>query len=330
MLCICYACDEYYAAQVGASLFSLYNSNQDREQFDTYVFADNLTADSINKIKSIAARFSRRLSIISLADALKNLRDQNVVSYTQNRAMSTWARILMPDLVPLKYDRMLYIDADTIITGQIGELCRFQMNEPMAAVVDIICQQYKDMLGIKGPYFNSGLLLIDLKKWRESNYGQVLLSRLLNEKKHYFLCDQDLINIVLNGHIAILPLKYNFFPFYGELSLLPLKIKMGKGNSYYGEQERKAARNDPTVIHLIDSVYDRPWFANNINPYTSLWNTAVKNAGWTEYQTISRKRSQSFHIKRFLYYLFGKWAVAVYESVAFRRRINRWKTKKHR
>lgn len=83
--------------------------------------------------------------------------------------------------------------------------------------------------------------------------------------------DQDALNILL--HEQILCLSPGYCVFYPENAWdARLQIKgHGNGKTYYSERELDEARNNPKIIHYVDTVLGRPWQINNINPYAGEW-----------------------------------------------------------
>jgi lipopolysaccharide biosynthesis glycosyltransferase len=85
------------------------------------------------------------------------------------------------------------------------------MNEfPVAAVYDNYVKS-QPLLGIfdEGEYFNSGMLLIDVEKWREQNISEKVMEYLLKYPERIKFVDQCGLNAVLNGNWMKLPARFN-------------------------------------------------------------------------------------------------------------------------
>lgn len=106
----------------------------------------------------------------------------------------TYARILIPKLIP--EDRVLYLDADTIVDRNLDSLFNIDMQDyPVAAVKDYF-----------GDFFNAGVLLMDNRKLRDTNFVDDLLERGKNAPSDN---DQTLLNEEFKDNYLTLPGTYN-------------------------------------------------------------------------------------------------------------------------
>ena len=112
-----------------------------------------------------------------------------------------------------KEDKILYMDSDIVAVKDVSELFKIDISNYYVAAVedkspDVMrhrIHQIKD----DEPFFNSGVQLINLKKFREDNIEEKFM-KILREKTSY--TDQDALNDVCYGKILSLPLKYNIVP----------------------------------------------------------------------------------------------------------------------
>ena len=72
---------------------------------------------------------------------------------------------------------------------------------------------YKPVVGFRNDdyYFNSGVVLFDVKNWKENRCKERLLELLRDyPKPHFMNPDQDVLNILLKDQKLVLSPKYNF------------------------------------------------------------------------------------------------------------------------
>jgi lipopolysaccharide biosynthesis glycosyltransferase len=138
----------------------------------------------------------------------------------------------------LQCDRVIYLDADTFVRESLSDLYDIDLEDKViAAVKDKVFSQildgdqthpsgvtkvnipdyYRNVLGIKGAYFNAGVMLIDLKKWRESNVKDRCLDFL---RKHMITLavDQDALNFTLGDRTLLIGYEWNFIAEICDLS----------------------------------------------------------------------------------------------------------------
>ncbi len=314
MFCVCYACDDHYAAQLGASMYSLFENNRDLETLDIFLFSNGIGPEDLARLRLLSDRYGRRLKIVDIREITQRLESSGVHSHVENWSLSTWVRAYIPDYISPEYTSALYLDADTLIVGSIMELSRMRPAAALSGVIDIIPQTYKERIGVKGSYINGGVLLFDLRQWKEHSCREKLLGYLKHGTDKYLYDDQDIINAALQGNIAALAPEFNHYPFYGDLRYSTFLMLLGRGNAYYSKEEYKEAAENPVIIHLVYSVLDRPWYKNNLNPYSGLWKKCVEEAGWKDLPLQKRNYTSKEKLKRIVYRLLGSGAVAVLES----------------
>ena len=118
-------------------------------------------------------------------------------------------KLLLPTLI--NEEKLLFIDGDTIITGDIGELFDNNLDDCLVgAIRDYNGYRLKKNKTGYSPqtYFNSGVMLMNLKKIRDDDYQSQLIAFRLNKQNEYM--DQDAFNYVFRNKVKILSTKYNF------------------------------------------------------------------------------------------------------------------------
>ena len=116
-------------------------------------------------------------------------------------------------------------------------------------------------------YFNSGVMLLNLQKMREHNMTERLIQtkRDLNDSS---LMDQNVFNLVFDGHVRVLPVHYNFLP--SNLYRANQKWTIEQLNEKYGTNfpNKKALYADAAIVHY--SSKDKPWKEQNC-PCADSW-----------------------------------------------------------
>ncbi|MFI5832975.1 glycosyltransferase family 8 protein [Micromonospora sp. NPDC051300] len=132
-----------------------------------------------------------------------------------------YLRLFMPWLVPAELDRLLYLDCDMLCTGPLTGLAEVELGDAViGAVRDAYTRRLADGGALPGlreeagldpqaPYFNSGMLLIDLARWREAGVTRDALAYIERHADAARYPDQDALNSVLFGLWRRLPHRWN-------------------------------------------------------------------------------------------------------------------------
>jgi lipopolysaccharide biosynthesis glycosyltransferase len=198
-------------------------------------------------------------------------------------------------LIPEKLSRLskcLYLDCDTIVRADIASLFRTPMDGcPVAAVQDAWIPyvsspegvQLWEELGLDAetPFFNSGVLLLDLEMLRDMD----LLARArryvrAHRNEMNKMGDQEVQNALLAGHWKSLDLSWNAVPPLYRRSRRPtLSLLEEKGLSE-SDVTRRAK-----IIHFTGFL-ERPWKAESRytrpqpHPERSTFNRYLWKSGW--------------------------------------------------
>ena len=180
------------------------------------------------------------------------------------------ARILLPELLPKDVKRVLYLDADILVLGDLLPLYNTRLNGKVAAMAsDGMLPQYT-FYKFKPPYYNSGVIVMDLNLWRKYGLSRQLLTYLHDNidkftpngdyRTYFNFPDQDLINYCLKGRVKLLSEDYNYKNSGVQLS------------------------EDIVIMHYIGE--DKPWvaFDRAKEPYFDLYYKYWDQSGLRAYK----------------------------------------------
>lgn len=184
----------------------------------------------------------------------------------QHITTPTFYRLLASDLLPNKYDKCIYLDADICVCKDLSEMYNIDMEDNYVAGVVAAGYYFKNnynsnRLNIPNAntYINAGSIILNLNEIRKNNLTETFLR--LSEN-NYTSQDQDVINVACYGKIKLLPLKYNFMTKYLK------KYKNNNFNNLYGKENIHDALNNPLIIHFADKI--KPW-QQIITKYDEIW-----------------------------------------------------------
>lgn len=208
MIC---AADANYGPYAGITFSSVLDANQG-EPIHLHLFSDGIRAADITRMRRAASRAGAEFSSYDIREKLDAVvkMPRQIAHYSR----TAYCRLFLSDLLPAHIARAIYLDCDVICIGRLRQLWDLGGEVPLlAAVRDVWIDEYhehKRALGMpeEGVYYNSGVLLINLAAWRDSNVEQRLLDFVARKGITPYV-DQDAINGTLWRSIVELPRRWN-------------------------------------------------------------------------------------------------------------------------
>lgn len=259
---IFFTIDDGYAPYLHVALISLIkNASKDR-RYKIIVVYQELNEENRNNLAKLVEDYPNfemefkfmKQSLDMITDRIENRLRSDYFT------MTIYFRIFIPDMYP-EYDKAIYIDSDIIVPGDISELYDIDMHDNLIGVVtdgsvnDVPeLQRYMtESLGLKlGDYFNSGMLLMNMKELRNVHLAEHFLY-LLN--KYHFDCvapDQDYLNSMCYGKIEYLDSCWDAMP-----------------------NRNKPEIENPKIIHY--NLFDKPWCYDDIQYQDYFWEYAKQS-----------------------------------------------------
>lgn len=259
---IVYASDENYVSIMATSIVSLMVNNRSIGEIVFYIMADNISAESQHMLESMVKKYNRKIFFINVKDTIEWLKDSGINAFGENQNYTTFLRLFLINKIPVKTEKILYLDCDTLVVDSLENLFSIEMKEAIVAgVKDIVPQYYIEGLGIdRSNYINCGVLLINVAKWKNYGTEDKIINFISKSKRFFWYSDQDVINCVLENKIKIIDLKYdvlseNLLWRYESLKNI-CEIDFSK---YYSAAEYELQRKNPVIIHFVPNILERPW-----------------------------------------------------------------------
>ncbi len=200
-----------YLKQLNILLNSIRYSNT-KESFDVYVLHKDLKEEDT---KIIYNNIDRNRFYIHFIKIPEN-EIQKFPVYEKRYPVEIYFRIFASKYLPQNIERILYLDADTVVINPLKELYEipFDDNYYIAAthVKKLLHKLNEIRLNIKEnePYINTGVLLMNLKALRTINIDKIVKTFIKDNEKKLLLPDQDIIVSIFGDKIKLVDsLKYN-------------------------------------------------------------------------------------------------------------------------
>ena len=244
------------------------------EYITFYVLEKQISEDKKQKLNGIVASYGRKLVLIPMPDMQKDF-NFPIARVRKKWILDSYCRLFLGTILPKEVERVLYLDCDTLCHGSLKEFWHQDLEgNYCAAVTDAVGEHYYNLFEMNetSRYCNSGMVLFDLKKWREDKMEDKVAQYVRQHNGYVFFMEQSVMNIVLQDKIKILHPKYNVYTLISGMSYQELKL-LRHCKRFYTEKECNEAKADPKLIHLTNlfMVKGRPWYEGNEHPYRELF-----------------------------------------------------------
>lgn len=210
---IFYACDEPFVKYAAVSLKSML----DNASKDYFYRVHILITDVSEQTKARFMQLKTANAEISFDDVSEYLTElSEKLPLRDYYSKTTYFRLFIADMFP-EYDKAIYIDADTVVTGDIAELYRTDIGDNLVGAVNDRVMSHEGIFGdyaekVVGidryAFFNAGLLLINCKLFRQKNLLGAF-SGLLNFYNFAVTQDEDYLNVLCKDRVKLLDPKWN-------------------------------------------------------------------------------------------------------------------------
>lgn len=246
---VAFAADKNYIQPLSVAIVSILMNAKKNDNLHFYILCNDvpeclkLKLQELKKIKNFEVDF---FDIDNNEFTSFNLLKESHITLT------AYSRMKLADLLP-DIDKIIYLDCDVIVKSSLNQLFNIDISDYyIGAVEDIGCtflrKYHKDICPYDFLYINSGVLLINLKKWRDENIPEKLYSTAKSGINH-FQHDQEIINIVCHEKCFNLDLSWNVQDsFYRNDNIV-------KSND--NKKNIKSSAKNPKIIHYTFNI--KPW-----------------------------------------------------------------------
>lgn len=288
------AADNNYAMPLAVTVRSALANLGNNQKIALFILDGGITESNKNKI--IKSLQSEKIEISWIQP--DNTLFANLV-LTRHLTPSCYYRLLITEFLPLEFQKAIYLDTDMVVTGDLGEIWNIDIGDDYALAVQDDVEMYISMsdglinyqqVGLSGDakYFNSGLIVINLQKWRTDNIGAKVIEY-IRQNQEYVRNDQDGLNAVLTGKWRELHPKWNQMPRIYDYSSWK--------NSPFPEDVYQDALEEPCIIHFTNTP--KPWYAGVkkecTHPKKDLFFQYLDVTDWSGWRdTIWRRLARKF------------------------------------
>lgn len=263
---ICFASNDIYCEHLATAIYSLIcNANMFR-CYDILIVNKDISIENKNKILNLIHNYKNfSIRFINVSNYEKFV-SYNIGAYY---SIETNYRLFLLSELFNNYDKIIYLDSDIVVTGDISKLFDISVNGYLVGAIKDSSIKYYEIskraiyfennyiynintyrtkfLNLKFPndYFNAGVLLINLKECRKTITFHDVMNTL--HSKNFIYNDQDVLNILFNGKVKFLDVIWNY------MNNIESFLKNNLYKNYYIDLKRQ----NYNIIHYIGQL--KPW-----------------------------------------------------------------------
>jgi lipopolysaccharide biosynthesis glycosyltransferase len=240
---------------------TLIKTAYDSSFYKIYILADDMSDEHQRELGAYVNQSRHCLEFINI----KELLSKHDLPFSISLPMSAWSRIFIPDLLKNESGLVLYCDIDVIFCRDLKELFFTNLQgKAIGAVLENYSAESPNVnkrLGMPmscSGYFNSGVLLMDLDKFRLQGLVELVLQHATKYRAVLSAPDQDALNAALCENMIPLHPKWNWDD--GHTKKLP-RGRHGTARRHgITLAEAVEALLHPGIIHYVGP--HKPWFYN--------------------------------------------------------------------
>lgn len=312
-----YFTSDLFASVAATSIVSLLENNKAVKEINFYIVDDGITSENKEKLTAMIISYGRYVHYIVAPDPSELFDFPFKSRYQMGHS---YVRMAIATLLPETVERVIALDSDTLVVGNLSELWKLDMGENiLAGVADCMnLDAYSRKFGLSGEefYCNAGVFLIDLKKWREQKIEEKIKNVIREKNGNVFFFEQTLMNYSCKGKICKLHPKYNCYTLFFAFDYKNL-IRWRKPTIFYTEAEVSEAKAKPIIIHFTRNFYmlSRPWVKGCDHPMSAKYKKYKELTAWPNLDEDNRTWKQLTKYR--LWHLFPQNIIARGASVLY-------------
>ncbi len=280
---VVYMTSDIFAKFTVVSIISMLENNKQNTEIDYILLDDGLTESNSSIISNIFEKYNVNYEIKNVSYAFEKFAKCSPKELGAfNGAKTTWLR-LMPDYLFPNYDGIVfYVDSDTIVDGDISELCQLEWGERILCAADVGERFKTELLMEDGEekmvicrhgsrrYFNAGIILINMNNFLKYKVHDRIIGA-INDLSVIRFADQTVYNYILSDD-EVLPLACRFnYTYHGRP-----KYEINGIDQDIPHDER------PVIIHY-PGYSTRPWYRESTSNMAYLFRKYQDMSPWKGY-----------------------------------------------
>lgn len=234
-----------------------------------YILTEGLSAKNEKVLNDLVNKYHSKLNILSIDSSIVEKFPMPQTAGFSHISVATYYRLFIASLLPQDVNKVLYLDCDIVVRDSLDELFNIDIEGySLGAVFQddplLLQGDEYERLGLQGEtgYFNAGVLLINLKYWRDNDVEKRLLNYISNNTENIRFHDQDTLNAVLAPSALTLDCKWNTLTIF--LTRAIYRFTSPRCINYRNQILSGVGKN-PTIVHFVSRP--KPWDWSCSHPF---------------------------------------------------------------
>ena len=270
------AADDRFAMPLAVTLRSALDTLSETHRLEVHVLDGGIRAENRKRLaRTLESPRARLYFVTPPRDAHPELRHRG------RFAPAAFYRLLVDRLLPNSVSRAIYLDADLVVAADLARLWAEPLRGlPLLAARDAGAPTVSSPRGLLNhrelglapdlPYFNSGVLSLDLARWRQEGISEQLLRYLATHAGVIRWPDQDTLNAVLAGRWGEIDPRWNQIPQIWE--------PVAGDTDPFPPSLRERVIRDPWIVHY--STWSKPWHWGCTHPARERFFEVLDRTAW--------------------------------------------------
>ncbi|SEC69544.1 glycosyltransferase family 8 protein [Paenibacillus sp. GP183] len=204
------ATNDKYAKHLGVMLNSLLENKAEKADIQIHIIDGKISSSNKSNLRRVVNKFKLKVNFLTVDYSLFN----GFKVKKNHLSKETYYRIVIPDLMDKSIKKVLYLDCDLIVKEDISKLWNTKIDHYHLAAVEKATLKDSERKALEIPkgssYFNAGVLLMNLEKWRDQKISSKVLQYINDNSKKIKYCSQDPLNAILHNKWIKLDPKWNY------------------------------------------------------------------------------------------------------------------------
>ncbi len=275
---VVFASGDNYVPVMTTAIYSMIKNANSDFRYDVVVLHKNVTAENQNAMIKFFSKFDNMsLRFFNVENIVE---DFALVASSGHIGTETYYRFLIQEVLP-EYDKVVYLDSDLVVMGDISELYEIDLGDKLLGAVRDIdflgnlnlkdnnrIKYNRDVLHLSNPYdyFQAGVLLLNTCALRKKHTIEEWLK--LTDNDDLLYDDQDILNMECEGNVEFIPMKWNVVHnCEGRVEKVLVHAPAELLDAYFG------SRNKANIIHYAG--FHKPWIYPNVDLEEIFWGYAL-------------------------------------------------------